>query len=382
VTLTNTFQRFFESEKSSAIVLMICTIVSIAIANSPAGPAYSNLWHMNLAGLTVAHWVNDGLMAIFFLLVGLELERELYSGELSSPTKATLPLVAALGGMLTPALFHFLFNMDTVTQSGMGIPMATDIAFALGVLALLGRRVPASLKVFVVAFAVVDDLGAIVIIALFYTPQLASAYLLAAAAVFLALVALNRVFRVMSLLPYLIGGALLWYFMLRSGVHATLAGVLLAFAIPYSSIDEDRKSPSHRLENWLHGPVAFMVLPVFALANTAILVDASWLQERASSNSIGIIAGLVLGKPLGVTVFCLLGFLSGLCRLPSDLRWRHIFGAGLLGGIGFTMSIFIANLAFPGDAGLIDASKMAIFAASFAAGTLGYLWLRFTPTPH
>ncbi len=382
MTLTNTFQRFFESEKSSAIVLMICTIVSIAIANSPAGAAYANLWQMNLGRLTVSHWVNDGLMAIFFLLVGLELERELYSGELSSPTKATLPLFAALGGMLTPALFHFLFNMDTATQSGMGIPMATDIAFALGVLALLGRRVPASLKVFVVAFAVVDDLGAIVIIALFYTPQLATAYLLAAAAVFLALVALNRVFRVMFLLPYLIGGALLWFFMLRSGVHATLAGVLLAFAIPYSSIDEDRKSPSHRLENWLHGPVAFMVLPVFALANTAILVDASWLQERASSNSIGIIAGLVLGKPLGVTLFCLLGFLSGLCRLPSDLRWRHIFGAGLLGGIGFTMSIFIANLAFPGDAGLIDASKMATFAASVAAGTLGYLWLRFTPAPH
>lgn len=382
MTLTNTFQRFFESEKSSAIVLMICTIVSIAIANSPAGAAYENLWQMNLGRLTVSHWVNDGLMAIFFLLVGLELERELYSGELSSPTKATLPLFAALGGMLTPALFHFLFNMDTATQSGMGIPMATDIAFALGVLALLGRRVPASLKVFVVAFAVVDDLGAIVIIALFYTPQLATAYLLAAAAVFLALVALNRVFRVMFLLPYLIGGALLWFFMLRSGVHATLAGVLLAFAIPYSSIDEDRKSPSHRLENWLHGPVAFMVLPVFALANTAILVDASWLQERASSNSIGIIAGLVLGKPLGVTLFCLLGFLSGLCRLPSDLRWRHIFGAGLLGGIGFTMSIFIANLAFPGDAGLIDASKMATFAASVAAGTLGYLWLRFTPAPH
>jgi NhaA family Na+:H+ antiporter len=259
--------------------------------------------------------------------------------------------------------------------------MATDIAFAMGVLALLGRRVPASLKVFVVAFAVVDDLGAILIIAVFYTPQLATEYLLAAAALLLALAVLNRVFRVMALLPYLVGGAALWYFMLRSGVHATIAGVLLAFAIPFSSVDEDVKSPSHRLENLLHWPVAFLVLPVFALANTAILIDQDWLLQLASNSSAGIIAGLVLGKPLGVAGFCFLGVVSGLCRLPADLDWRHITGAGLLGGIGFTMSIFIANLAFPGNAALVDSSKMSILAASVAAGGLGYLWLRFVASP-
>jgi Na+:H+ antiporter, NhaA family len=377
MALTNTFRRFFAAEKSSALLLLGCTIASLAIANSSAGPVYTNFWHMNVGGSTLAHWINDGLMALFFLLIGLELERELYSGELSSPRQATLPLFAALGGMLSPALMHYSLNMGSATQPGMGIPMATDIAFALGVLALLGRRVPASLKMFVVAFAVIDDLGAIIIIAVFYTPQLTVSYLVAAAAVLVVLVVLNRVFRIMSVTPYLIGGALLWYLMLRSGVHATLAGVLLAFAIPYSSVDENYKSPSHRLENWLHRPVAFIVLPIFALANTAILVEANWMQELASSNSVGIIAGLLLGKPLGVTLFCFLGVLSGLCHLPLDLQWRHVFGAGLVGGIGFTMSIFIANLAYPNDAGLVTESKMAIIAASLAAGILGYLWLRY-----
>lgn len=381
MTLTGTFKRFFESERSSAIVMVICTIASIATASSVAGPAYANFWRLDLGGLTLAHWINDGLMTVFFLLVGLELERELYSGELSSARKAMLPLIAALGGMLAPALTYFALNTQGETRSGMGIPMATDIAFAMGVLALLGPRVPASLKVFVVAFAVVDDLGAILIIAVFYTPQLATPYLLAAAALFLALVLLNRVFRVMALLPYLVGGAALWYLMLRSGVHATIAGVLLAFAIPFSSVDEDLKSPSHRLENLLHWPVAFLVLPVFALANTAILIDQDWLPQLASSSSAGIIAGLVVGKPLGVVGFCFLGVVSGLCRLPADLDWRHIAGAGMLGGIGFTMSIFIASLAFPGNAALVDSSKMAILTASVTAGGLGYLWLRFVASP-
>lgn len=377
MTLTRTFNRFFESEQSSAIVLIGCTIVSLAVANSSAAPGYSNWWHANIGGLTVTHWVNDGLMSIFFLLIGLELERELYSGELSSPKKALLPLFAAVGGLLAPALIHYVLNRHSSTQAGAGIPMATDIAFALGALALLGRRVPASLKVFVVAFAVIDDLGAILIIAVFYTPQMSISFLVAAAAAFAALLVLNRVFRVMALPPYLVGGIVLWYFMLRSGVHPTLAGVLLAFAIPYSSIDENVKSPSHRLENLLHWPVAFIVLPIFALANTAILVNTNWLRELASDNSLGIVAGLVLGKPLGVTSFCILGIATGLCRLPSDLQWRHVVGAGLLGGIGFTMSIFIANLAFPTDTVIVDSSKMAILVASLVAGSLGYVWLRY-----
>lgn len=375
--LTATFSRFFESEKSSALVLVVCACVAIGLTNSFAGQAFSEFWQVKAGGLTLVHWINDGLMAVFFLMVGLELERELYSGELSSPKKAMLPLFAALGGMLTPALMHFALNRHSLTQPGMGIPMATDIAFALGAIALLGSRAPAALKVFVVAFAVVDDLGAIVIIALFYTPTLTTAYLIAAAAVLLVLVILNQAFRVMALLPYLMGGAVLWYCMLQSGVHATLAGVLLAFVIPFSSIDEDKKSPSHRLENWLHRPVAFGVLPIFALANTAIVIDPNWSREIFSDNSLGIIAGLVLGKPIGVVAFCALGVVSGLCHLPPELNWRHIFGAGLLGGIGFTMSIFIANLAFPADAALVDASKIAILVASAIAGVLGYLWLRF-----
>lgn len=382
MTLTRTFKRFFAAESASAVVMVICAIASICIANSPAGSAYLELWQRNLGGLTLAHWINDGLMTIFFLLVGLELERELYSGELSSPRQAALPVVAALGGMLTPALIYYVVNFRGETQSGLGIPMATDIAFATAVLALLGRHVPASLKVFVVAFAVVDDLGAIIVIAVFYTPHLASGYLFAAAAVFLLLILLNRVFRVMALLPYLVGGAALWYCMLKSGVHATIAGVLLAFAIPYSSVDEDTRSPSCRLENLLHSPVAFLVLPLFALANTAIVVESNWMQELASNNSAGIIAGLVVGKPLGVACFCAVGVWCSLCRLPPDMSWRHIAGAGLLGGIGFTMAIFIANLAFPSDIRLVESSKVAILTASIIAGSLGYAWLRFFASPN
>lgn len=376
IRLTATFTRFFESEKAGGMVLVVCTLVSLLLANSALGPDYVSLWERSFAGLSLLHWINDALMAVFFLLIGLELEREIYSGELSSPKKALLPLVAALGGMAAPALIYYAFNAGTPTVDGVGIPMATDIAFALGVLAMLGRRIPVSLKVFVVAFAVIDDLGAILIIAAFYTPHLAIEYFAAAAVVFAGLVAMNRYLRIMRLLPYIIGGALLWLCMLKSGVHATLAGVLLAFAIPYSHRDEDRKSPSHRLENLLHKPVAFIILPIFALANTAIVVSADWSQMLASENSMGIMAGLVIGKPIGVFCFCYVAHRIGLCKLPGDLHWRHVLGAGLLGGIGFTMSIFIANLAFPDMAAVVNASKMAILVASLIAGSLGYAWLR------
>ena len=379
--VSNTFQRFFDSEKSAGILLVACTIVSLGIASSPLGEDYMGWWRSSAGGLTIEHWINDALMAIFFLLIGLELERELYSGELSSLRNAMLPLVAAAGGIVTPALIHYSLNAGTATQAGVGIPMATDIAFALGVLAILGRRIPASLKVFVIAFAVMDDLGAIVVIAIFYTAKLSIAYLAAALGVWILLCVLNRFFRAMALAPYLLGGALMWYLMLESGVHATIAGVMLAFAIPYSAMDDDEKSPSHRLEHILHKPVAFVILPLFALANTALPIGADWMQSLASLNSIGIAAGLVVGKPLGITLFCFVAVATGLCRLPADLNWRHVFGAGVLGGIGFTMSIFIANLAFPGDAQTIDASKIAILAASLAAGTLGYLWLRRYPSP-
>jgi NhaA family Na+:H+ antiporter len=374
-TLSQTFTRFFESEKSGAVFLIACTLLSLALANSALGPAYLDFWHLKVAGLSIEHWVNDGLMAVFFLFVGLELERELYNGELSDFRKALLPIVAAIGGIAVPALIHFSLNSGTPTQPGSGIPMATDIAFALGVLALLGSRVPVSLKIFLTALAVMDDLGAIIVIALFYSTGVSPLYLLAALAVFGALVVLNRL-RVMAMTPYLLGGALMWYLMLRSGIHATIAGVLLAFAIPFSARAEDEHSPSHRLEHLLHKPVAFIILPIFALANTGIVIGTDWLQDLTNTNSSGIIGGLLLGKPLGITLLSFLAVTIGLCRLPGDLNWRHIIGAGMLGGIGFTMSIFIANLAFPDQHAVINASKMAILVASLTAGTLGYTWLR------
>jgi len=273
---------------------------------------------------------------------------------------------------------HYGFNAGTATQAGVGIPMATDIAFALGALAMLGSRVPAALKVFVVAYAVMDDLGAMLIIAAFYTAKLSFGYLAAAVAVWLVLVLLNRRFHVQALTPYLAGGLLTWWLLHHSGVHATLAGVALAFAIPYSSRDADTASPSHRLEAWLHRPVAFGILPVFALANTGLTLDGAWAQSLTSTNSVGIIAGLVAGKPLGVVAGAFVAVKSGFSRLPSELSWRHIIGAGMLGGIGFTMSIFIANLAFADAPGLISDAKVAVLAASLLSGLAGFLWLFVT----
>jgi len=378
--LSQTFKNFFDSEKSSGILLIICTAISLIITNSLLGANYLSLWQSYAGPLSVEHWINDGLMAIFFLLIGLELERELYIGELSDFKNALLPIVAALGGLATPALIHFIFNNGTPTQAGIGIPMATDIAFALGALALLGSRVPASLKVFLTALAVMDDLGAIIVIAIFYTAKLSLAYLLGALVMFGVLVALNR-FRVMNLIPYLLGGALMWFLMLKSGVHATIAGVLLAFAIPFTGKEEDVESPSHKLEHLLHKPVAFVILPIFALANTGIVIGADWFQSLFSSNSLGIISGLTIGKPIGITLLSFIAVSVGICRLPLDLNWWHVFGAGLLGGIGFTMSIFITNLAFVGEANVINASKMAILLASLAAGIMGFLWLKLLGKP-
>lgn len=376
IALSRSFNAFFASEKAGGILLILGTAASLLAANSAFGTAYLDFWHLKVAGLSLEHWINDALMAVFFLFVGLELERELYSGELADFRQALLPIFAALGGICLPALIHFSLNAGTPTQAGSGIPMATDIAFALGVLALLGKHIPASLKIFLTALAVIDDLGAIIVIAVFYTTGFSPAYLLGALGVFAGLLVLNRIFRVMALLPYLLGGALMWFLMFKSGVHATIAGVLLAFAIPFSPRAEDETSPSHRLEHLLHKPAAFLILPVFALANTGIVIATGWTQELASANSLGISAGLVLGKPLGITLFSLLAVSFGLCRLPADLRWSHILGAGLLGGIGFTMSIFITNLAFAGNPELINGAKMAILLASLVAGTLGFGWLR------
>lgn len=375
VALTQAFKEFFRTEKAGSVILILCTAISLVLANFILGEPYARFWHGYLGPLSVEHWVNDGLMAIFFLLIGLELKRELYVGELSSLKRASLPIIAALGGVVVPASIHLALNFGTPSQAGVGIPMATDIAFAIGILALLGDRVPASLKVFLVALAVMDDLAAIVVIAVFYTADLSLIYLMAALAVAAALGIANW-FGVKTLFVYLIGGAFLWYFMLRSGVHATIAGVLLAFTIPFNDPGVEH-SPSDHLEHILHRPVSFLILPIFALANTGIIIQSGLAAELMTANSLGILIGLIVGKPIGITIASLIAVTAGISRRPLDLGMKHIFGAGLLGGMGFTMSIFIANLAFPGDPAHIDSSKLAIVLASLVAGIAGYLYLAF-----
>ncbi len=376
---TQLFVEFLESSQTSGIILILCTITSILIANSNFGKEYSDFWNtkvgFEIGGIalkySVVHWINDGLMAIFFLLIGLEIERELYIGELSDFKNATLPIFAAIGGMATPALLHYLFNRGTGTQGGIGIPMATDIAFALGVLSLLGSKVPAALKVFLAALAITDDLGAIVIIALFYVGDFLLLNLVLALGVFSGLLILNRL-GVHRLLLYFIPGIILWYFMLKSGIHATLAGILLAFAIPFGMGDE--KSPSYKVQHFLHKPVAFVIMPLFALANTGIALAGNWIEGLVTSNNLGIFAGLFVGKPLGIALFSLLAVRLGWSRLPSDVSWNHIVGAGFLGGVGFTMSIFITLLAF-NDPDIIRSSKMVVLLSSLLAGTTGFLIL-------
>lgn len=383
--LSRLFIEFFDSERASGIVLIACTLTSILIANSLFGKGFIDFWHLKVgfdAGFlalhySVEHWVNDALMAIFFLLIGLEIEREIYIGELSDLKNASLPIFAAIGGMAIPALFYFLINRGTGTQNGFGIPMATDIAFALGVLALLGNRIPASLKVFLTALAIIDDLGAILMIAIFYVGDFSLLYLVLSLAVFAGLIVLNRL-GVNSLAAYLIPGILMWYFMLQSGVHATLAGVLLAFALPFR--DGGEKSPSYRLQHFLHKPVAFLIMPLFALANTGIVFTRGWTSELLSPNSLGVFAGLVFGKPVGIVAACFLAVRSGLSRLSGDLSWGQIVGVGFLGGIGFTMSIFITLLAFENPM-TIQSTKISILLGSLIAGVIGYLVLSWQKAP-
>ncbi|NHM07546.1 Na+/H+ antiporter NhaA [Flavobacterium sp. CYK-4] len=370
----NLFTDFFESEKAGGLVLVFVTLLSLALANSVWQSGYIDFWETHLGRHSIAHWINDGLMTIFFLLIGLELEREVYQGELSNIKNAALPLFGALGGMVVPAGIFLLFNYGTSTQAGAGIPMATDIAFAIGILSLLGNRVPLSLKIFLTALAVIDDLGAIIVIAVGYTNNLSLLNLSLALGVWGVLFVLNRL-KIHQLLPYLIGGFIMWYFMLQSGVHATITGVILAFAIPFG--DGSEHTVSYRLQHYLHKPVAFIILPLFAMANTGIALDSDWMQHFSTQNSMGIIAGLVLGKPLGILLFAALGSLLGMCALPTDLKWKHIFGAACLGGIGFTMSIFITLLAFD-DVAVIVESKVAILSASVLAGMIGLLALRYS----
>jgi len=369
---TRLFLDFFNSEKTGGLLLICCTLISLITANSSLGENYLHFWNLDIGGHPFYHWINDGLMVIFFLLIGLELEREIYIGELSDIRSASLPMVGAIGGMVIPAVLYMSLNLNTLTQSGAGIPMATDIAFAIGILSLLGSRVPLSLKVFLTALAVIDDLGAILVIAFFYTSAISWLNLVLALVVFGLLLIFNRM-RIYNLIPYIIGGILMWYFMLNSGVHATITGVLLAFAIPFG--DGGEKSPSARLQHFLHRPVAFIILPLFALANTGIILNHHWYESLGNTGSLGIFAGLIIGKPLGITLFSFIGVILGLCTLPSDLKWSHIIGAGFLGGIGFTMSIFITILAYS-DQTFIAESKIAVLLASAVAGVTGYFLLR------
>lgn len=381
----NAFTKFFNSEKTGGILLLFCVAFSLIIANSGGKQAFQQLLDQTLGiqlgsteiSYSVAVWINDGLMAIFFLLVGLEIKRELVAGELSSIRKASLPVLAAVGGMLIPAGIYWVINQGTPTASGWGIPMATDIAFALAIIAMLGKNVPPSLKIFLAALAIVDDLGAILVIAIFYTDQIHWQELYIAGAIVLALAALNY-FKVKSLWFYLIPGIFLWYFMHHSGIHATIAGVLLAFTIPTGT---STSSPLENLEHTLAKPVNFLIMPIFALANTNITFESGMLKGLASPLGLGIILGLFVGKTLGVSLFSYLAVKLKLAKLPSAANWKHIIGVGMLAGIGFTMSIFIAMLSFTDYLYVIEA-KFAILCTSILSGVVGFIFLKTLKHKH
>jgi NhaA family Na+:H+ antiporter len=426
------FEEFIHKETTSGLILMVCTLFAMFLANSFLHDAYEHVLHtelaISLAGTelrhSLHHWINDGLMALFFFVVGLEIKREVIVGELSDPKAALMPIIAAVGGMVIPALLYSGFNLSGDGANGWGIPMATDIAFAVGVLVLLGSRVPKSVLTFLVALAIVDDLGAVVVIALFYTEQLFIGWLVIAGLLLLVLISFNR-FGIRKPLPYFLIGLVIWFAMLESGVHATLAGVLVALTIPVKprydasvfvehmkdllqelkNIREDYQdrqfciihdnrarailqtlengvhtveSPLQRLEHSMHMPVAFLIIPLFALANAGIPIEFTSLgQTLANPIALGVMAGLVVGKLAGIAGGVWLAVILGFGRLPADMRMQHLIGVGLLGGIGFTMSIFIAELGFAGQTESLLMAKTGVLFGSVIAGVSGYLWLRF-----
>jgi len=425
--ITTPFEHFLHAQTTTGIVLMAMTVIALILANSPLADVYLHLFHTELAlsvgswsiSHSLHHWINDGLMAIFFFIVGLEIKREVLVGELSNIKVAILPILAAFGGMLMPALIYLSINSGGEGAAGWGIPMATDIAFAISALVLLGRRVSPALVTFLVALAIVDDLGAVVVIALFYTEQIHFLPLGLAGASFLVLVAFNR-FGIHAVLPYFIVGLVMWLFMLDSGVHATIAGVIAAMAIPskpkrtpldftqhthnllkeYDTyppeadhrMHEKQKailqnikdridsvgSPAQRLEHELHLPVALIVIPLFALANAGISIDFSSIGTTIVEDvSLGVIFGLILGKVLGIAGVAWLSIRLGIAKLPQNSTMSQLFGVAFLGGIGFTMSIFVADLAFVGQEALIFQAKVGILAASLFAGLFGFIWLRY-----
>ena len=370
------FKQFFKSGQVGGFLLLICVAISLIIANTASKESFEAFLETKLGfssvNYSILEWINDALMAIFFLLVGLEIKRELVEGELSSLKSASLPVIAALGGMLVPALIYFLLNRGTETAGGWGIPMATDIAFALAIIAMLGKSVPTSLKIFLAALAIVDDLGAILVIAIFYTNQIHFEYLAMAGGV-LVLLSLMNYFGVKNLVFYLIPGIFLWYFIHHSGIHATIAGVLLAFTIPTN--ETDVLSPLEKLEHALTVPVNYLIMPIFALANTNITFQKEMISGLISPLGLGIILGLFLGKTIGVTFFSWLAVKLKLANLPTGAGWKHVLGLGMLAGIGFTMSIFIALLSFS-DLLHVSEAKFAILTASVLSGIVGFVFLK------
>lgn len=425
--LLKPINEFLHREASGGILLIICTVIALIWANSPWFESYHHLWHtyvnINLGNILVLnyslhHWINDGLMAIFFFTVGLEIKRELLVGELSSMQKASLPIAGAIGGMVVPALLYSIFNSGGEGAGGWGIPMATDIAFVVGIMALLGPRIPLTLKIFVLALAIADDIGAVLVIAIFYTAEISLAALVIAATVLVMLVILNRL-GTKSLIPYTILGIILWLAFLKSGVHATIAGVLLAFTIPASSRFNTKEfsekvkqliksfddtgdhwknvlnnaerqhdvhsietscervlTPLQRFEHGLHPYVAFFIIPVFALANAGVtLAGLDILGALLSPISLGIIVGLFIGKQFGIFAFSFLAVKLKLASLPEGVNWKNLYGAGMLAGIGFTMSLFIAGLAFA-DPALLDLSKIGVLTGSLLSGIVGFVYLK------
>ena len=425
--LTYPIQEFLHKEASGGILLIACTIVALIWANSPFADSYHHLWHtylsIDLGGLglkySIHHWINDGLMVVFFFVVGLEIKRELLVGELSSVKKASLPIAAALGGMIFPALIYTIFNMGSEGSSGWGIPMATDIAFVVGILALLGKSVPLALKIFILALAIVDDIGAVLVIAVFYTSQISFVSLMIAAGLLILLVVMNKM-EVRNLIIYTIVGIALWLAFLKSGVHATVAGVLLAFTIPVSSRINTKKfknetevllkdfdnagehgdnvltnserliivdqienncekilTPLQRFEHDLHPWVSFFIMPVFALANAGVTIGDGLIQALTNPISLGIVLGLFIGKQIGIFSFSYLAVKLKFASEPEGVSWKKIYAASVLAGIGFTMSLFIANLAFNSPE-LLNISKVGILTGSLLSGIVGFIILRST----
>jgi NhaA family Na+:H+ antiporter len=382
-TVSKYFLEFIQTQQFGGILLLACAFFSIAMSNSSFGERYMHFWHTSFQVIisdtvfskSIEFFINDGLMSIFFLLVGIEIKRELTEGELSTRQKATLPLAAAFGGMIIPAFIFYFFNQGTVAAAGWGIPMATDIAFALGVLALVGKKVPLALKVFLTALAVVDDLGAIVVIGLFYSSGIQFIYAIMSLGIIVLLLFLNKL-KVNYSSVYIALGFVLWFTIHRMGIHATLSGVLLAFTLPTFQKNE-MPSVSSRVAHFLHIPVNFIIMPLFALANTCIVFGGELFEGAPSTLIVGIMAGLFLGKPFGIVLFSFIAVKLKWAILPRGVDWNLLIGAGFLGGIGFTMSVFITLLAFSLPE-MVNAAKITIVIASLIAGVVGFIWLKIS----